>query len=146
MADRTKSDIVIDAAPGRILDVVGDAAAYPQWATGTSIGEVTEAGDSPLRPRRARFTLDTVIRDVYEIEYTWADDGVSWILVSSEMQKAQEGAYRLEPTGGGTRVTYELEVATKIPMLGMLRRKAEHRIVETALTSLKNRVESGSGA
>ncbi|WP_448852353.1 SRPBCC family protein [Corynebacterium sp. 335C] len=147
MADRTKRDIVIEAEPRRILDVIGDAAAYPEWAAGTSAGEVTAPGDAPLRPRRARFTLSTVLTDVFEVEYDWTDDGVSWTLVSSEMQKTQDGAYRLEPAGdGATRVTYELQVATKVPMLGMLRRKAENRIIETALTGLKARVESGAGA
>lgn len=147
MSDRTKRDIIIAAEPERILDVIGDAAAYPEWAAGTSAGEVTLEGDAPLRPRRARFTLSTVLTDDFELEYTWSADGVSWTLVSSEMQKSQEGAYRLEPVGdGSTRVTYELEVATKVPLLGMLRRKAEHRIVETALSGLKSRVESGAGA
>ena len=35
----------------------------------------------------------------------------------------------------------QIDVVTAVPMLGMLRRKAEHRIVDTALKSLKRRVE-----
>ncbi|HJG57157.1 MAG TPA: SRPBCC family protein [Corynebacterium xerosis] len=142
MSDRTQGQILINAPRERILDVIGDVPAYPEWATGTTAAEVTEAGDRPLRPKRAKFTLETVLKDVYELDYEWADDGVSWSLLSSQLQKSQSGRYVLtEADGGATKVLYELEIVTAVPMLGMLRRKAEHRIVDTALKSLKHRVE-----
>ena len=52
-----------------------------------------------------------------------------------------DGSYQLEPVEGGTRVTYQLEVNVSIPMLGMLKRKAEKVIIDTALKELKKRVE-----
>ncbi|GMA89101.1 hypothetical protein GCM10025868_43510 [Angustibacter aerolatus] len=58
------------------------------------------------------------------------------------MLKALDGAY--EPTGpeqGPTTVTYRLAVDVRIPMLGMLKRKAEKNIIDTALKELKKRVE-----
>lgn len=142
MSDRTQGQILINAPRERILDVVGDVNAYPQWATGTTAAEVTEEGDRPLRPKRAKFTLETVLKDVFELEYDWADDGVRWKLLSSQLQKSQSGSYTLsDADGGAVKVVYELELVTAMPMLGMLRRKAEHRIVDTALKSLKRRVE-----
>ena len=39
------------------------------------------------------------------------------------------------------RLPWMAALFTAVPMLGMLRRKAEHRIVDTALKSLKRRVE-----
>ena len=48
----------------------------------------------------------------------------------------------LRSTGTGTDVTYRLMVDLKIPILGMLRRKAEKVIIDTALKGLKKRVES----
>ena len=42
---------------------------------------------------------------------------------------------------GGTTVTYSLAVDLNIPMIGMLRRKAEKVIIDTALKGLKRRVE-----
>ena len=42
---------------------------------------------------------------------------------------------------GGTEVTYQLAVDLKIPMIGMIKRKAEKVIVDTALKELKKRVE-----
>ena len=40
-----------------------------------------------------------------------------------------------------TRVDYELTLDLKIPMIGLLRRKAEKVITDTALKELKKRVE-----
>jgi hypothetical protein len=51
----------------------------------------------------------------------------------------------VEPAGGSTRVTYRLAVDLAIPMIGMLRRKAEKVVIDTALKGLKKRVESGGG-
>jgi hypothetical protein len=61
------------------------------------------------------------------------------------MLKAMEGAYVLRPSGSGTEVTYRLVVDLSIPMIGLLKRKAEKVIVDTALKGLKKRVESTSG-
>ena len=58
------------------------------------------------------------------------------------MLKAMQGAYELQPTSDGTEVTYRLSVDVAIPMIGMLRRKAEKVIIDTAPKGLKKRVES----
>jgi hypothetical protein len=41
-------------------------------------------------------------------------------------------------------VTYQLAVDLTIPMIGMLKRKGEKVIIDTALKGLKQRVESQS--
>ncbi|MET9499574.1 cyclase, partial [Streptomyces sp. NPDC006552] len=48
--------------------------------------------------------------------------------------------------GTGTEVTYSLTVDVKIPMLGMIKRKAEKVIIDRALAGLKKRVESGTSS
>jgi hypothetical protein len=62
------------------------------------------------------------------------------------MLKAMEGSYTLAParssSGEATEVTYRLAVDISIPMIGMLKRKAEKVIIDTALKGLKKRVES----
>ena len=45
-------------------------------------------------------------------------------------------------TGGRTEVTYSITIDLSIPMLGMIKRKAEKVILDTALKELKKRVES----
>ena len=146
MADRTESSITIEAAPADVLAVIADLDAYPQWATGVKRAEVlsTKAG----RPRQARFVVDSgPIKDTYVLTYTWPTGRtgigtVSWSLTEASIISTLDGSYELAADASGcTTVTYRLTVDVKIPMLGMLKRKAERVIIDTALSELKNRVE-----
>jgi hypothetical protein len=105
--------------------------------------EVVDAGTGG-RADRVHFELEaTPIKDSYTLAYDWkGDSAVTWELVEGRMLKAMEGAYLLRPAGAGTEVTYRLAVDLSIPMIGMLRRKAEKVIIDTALKGLKKRVES----
>ena len=145
MADSSTQSLTMQAAPRVIMDVIADFAAYPQWTGAVKTVEVTDAG-SAGRARRVRFGLDAgLIKDSYELQYSWAADGlaVSWDLVSGQMQKSQHGSYTLKPVADGTDVTYSLEVQLTVPLIGLLRRKAERTIMDTALKELRKRVESG---
>lgn len=147
MADQTTSDIVVDAGAGQVMAVIADFDAYPQWATGVKQAQVLAAGPDG-RPEQVRFVLDAApIKDEYVLAYTWdANRSVTWRLVQGRVLKGMEGAYVLEPDGAArTTVTYRLAVEVAIPMIGMLRRKAETVIIDTALKGLKRRVESGGG-
>ena len=142
MAERTESSIRILAGPAAILDVIADLPAYPTWSKGITSVEVLESQDA--RPSRARFVLDAgIIKDSYELAYTWHGlELVTWSLVSAEVLSAMDGQYELTTApDGSTHVSYELTVDLRIPMLGMLKRKAEQVIVETALKGLKTQVE-----
>ena len=143
MPEQTTSSIVIDATPAQVMAVILDFPAYPAWAQGMKSAEVT-AFDSEGRAQRVHFELEaTPIKDSYTLDYTWAPDGrsVSWTLVKGQIQKAQNGSYALVGAVGATTVTYSLAVDLNIPMIGMLRRKAEKVIIDTALKGLKRRVE-----
>ena len=142
---RTTSDIVIDASADEIMDVIADFGAYPSWATGMKTADVVSTG-SDGRAEQVHFVLDaTPIRDEYDLGYVWdGDRTVSWSLVEpGSMLTSMDGAYTLEPAGDAqTRVTYQLAVDVSIPLLGMLKRKAEKVIIDTALKGLKKQVES----
>jgi ribosome-associated toxin RatA of RatAB toxin-antitoxin module len=141
MSDRTEASLQIAAPPQQVLDVIADVASYPQWANGITEAEVLESG-SDGRPARARFRLDAgPVRDEYVIAYTWAADTVSWTLVTADVLSAMDGSYVLTPTDDGSRVEYRLKVDLKMPMLGLLKRKAERAVVDTALKDLRRRVE-----
>ena len=146
MADRTESRITIEAPAAAVLDVIADFDAYPEW-TGAVKHTETLVTDDDGWAEQVRFTLDAgAIKDTYVLGYDWDvdQDGsgtVSWHLVEGQVLKAMEGAYVLRSSGGGTDVTYRLMVDLKIPILGMLRRKAEKVIIDTALNELKKRVE-----
>jgi uncharacterized protein YndB with AHSA1/START domain len=145
MADESTQSITINAAPGDVMSVIADFAAYPQWAGSVKTATVTVDGPDG-RAERVAFKIDAgAIRDEYELAYSWnRDEQVSWKLVKGQMQRAQRGSYTLQSVDGGTQVTYSLSVDLAIPMLGMLKRKAEKVIMDTALKELKKRVESQS--
>ncbi|WP_088289377.1 SRPBCC family protein [Kineosporia sp. A_224] len=146
MADRTESSIVVVAAPGDVLDVIADFDAYPEWTGAVQAADVVEEYEDGWASQ-VRFTLDAgVLKDTYTLAYEWDVDEngtgtVSWNLVEATVLKAMDGSYRLRENGSGTEVTYTLAVDLRVPMLGMLRRKAEKVIIDTALNELKKRVE-----
>ncbi len=143
MADKTAQTIYIDADPETVMDVIADIGSYPQWVKEYKETEVLEADGSGL-PKTARLVLDAaVLKDTMVLAYEWPADrtSVQWSLVSSSLLRALNGAYRLAPKGSGTDVTYELSVDLMIPMIGLLKRKAERRLTDTALKDLKKRVE-----
>jgi hypothetical protein len=82
------------------------------------------------------------VKDDYVLDYTWdGDRKVSWTLVESQLMKRQDGSYTLQDADGGTEVVYAITIDTKMPLLGMMKRRAEKVILDTALKELKKRVE-----
>ncbi|WP_327119388.1 SRPBCC family protein [Streptomyces sp. NBC_01341] len=149
MAEHTSSSITIEAAPADVMGVIADFDRYPEWT-----GEVKEAEilavDDQGRAEQVRLVLDAgAIKDDHVLAYTWNSEyEVGWTLVKSQMLRALDGSYALAPLGEGdrTEVTYRLAVDVKIPLLGMIKRKAEKVIIDRALAGLKKRVESVSKA
>jgi ribosome-associated toxin RatA of RatAB toxin-antitoxin module len=144
MAEHTSSSITIEAAPADVMAVIADFARYPDWT-----GEVKEAEvlatDAQGRAEQVRLVMDAgAIKDDQTLAYTWTGaNEVSWTLVKSQMLRSLDGSYLLKPAGASaTEVTYSLTVDVKIPMLGMIKRKAEKVIIDRALAGLKKRVEA----
>ncbi len=142
MADQSTQSITVDAPAADVMAVIADFPAYPQWVAAAKQVEVEETGDDG-RASRVHFVLDAgAVKDDYVLAYTWdGDRKVSWTLVKGQMQKRQDGSYTLVETDGTTEVTYSITIDLSIPMLGMIKRKAEKVILDTALKELKKRVE-----
>ncbi|WP_037906165.1 SRPBCC family protein [Actinacidiphila yeochonensis] len=145
MAEHTRSSITIEAAPADVMDVIADFGRYPEWTGEVKEAEVLATGANG-RAEQVRLVLDAgAIKDDHTLAYEWTgSDEVRWSLVKSQMLRTLDGSYALRPVDGGTRteVTYQLTVDVKIPMLGMIKRKAEKVIIDRALAGLKKRVES----
>lgn len=146
MAESTTSSIVIRATPKQIMDVIADVAVYPEWTPGVSEVEVLSVfDDEHERVAEARFVMDQAgIRDEHVYVYDWDEhDEVRWHLREpGRMVRDLQGVYATDVVGEDTtEVSYSLHVDVSIPMLGMMRRKAEKVITDTALKGLKRRVE-----
>ncbi|MGI5321878.1 SRPBCC family protein [Actinomadura nitritigenes] len=143
MADRTSSSITIKAAKADVMAVIADLEAYPDWASGIREFTVQETGPDG-RALRGRLTFDGgPFSDTVGLAYTWdGDDRVSWELVEKgAVVTGLHGTYALAEAGGATEVTYELAVDVRVPMIGMVKRKGEKRIIDSALKGLKRRAE-----
>src|SRR3954464_4451013 len=142
MAEQSTQSIVVDAPPSEVMAVIADFPAYPQRVAAAKKVEVVQPGEDD-RPKQAHFVLDAgAVKDDYVLDYTWDDDRkVSWTLVKGQMQRRNDGSYTLVETDDRTEVTYAITIDLSIPMLGMIKRKAEKVILDTALKELKKRVE-----
>jgi ribosome-associated toxin RatA of RatAB toxin-antitoxin module len=137
---QTSSSVDIDAGPDAVMAVIADVEDYPAWVD--SMRSATVLTESEGRPEQVEMVLaHPLFSDTYVLAYDWQADRVSWNLVRGKLLTAMDGSYVLTPKGSGTTVTYTLSVDTTLPMIGLMRRKAEKTIVDGALRGLKRRVE-----
>ncbi|MCU0265847.1 MAG: SRPBCC family protein [Actinomycetia bacterium] len=143
MADQTESTISIAAPAADVMAVIVDFEAYTEWNDEVKLVEVLSVYEDSELPAEVRFILDAgAIKDDYVLEYDWVSDvELRWHLVRGDILKAMDGVYLLSESDGTTQVLYRLAVDVRIPMIGMIKRKAEKVIIDRALKGLKARVE-----
>ncbi len=140
MPGQTSSSVDIDAEPDAVMAVIADLEGYPAWVD--SMRRATVLTEADGRPEQVEMELaHPLFSDTYVLAYDWQPGRVAWHLVRGRLLTAMDGSYALAPKGTGTTVTYTLSVDTTMPMIGLLRRKAEKTIVDGALRGLKRRVE-----
>ncbi|MGE2716407.1 SRPBCC family protein [Mycolicibacterium litorale] len=140
MAITESREVVIEATPDDILDVLYDLESLTEWSSAHQKVEILERDDEG-RPKRSKQVVKIVgVSDEQVLDYTVHDDGVSWTLVSSKQQRAQDGRYTLTPDGDGTRVRFELTVDPTVPLPGFLVKKGAKGLMETATDGLRKRV------
>ena len=140
MAIKESREIVIEAGPEEILDVIADFEAMPEWSGPHQSAEVLETGDDG-RPSQVKMKVKTAgITDEQVVAYTWSGNEVSWTLVSSAQQKSQDGKYILVPKGDNTLVKFEISVDPNVPLPGFVLKRAVKGTMDAATQELRNRV------
>ena len=144
MAERATEQIAIAASPERCFEVALDFERYPEWA-----GDIREVAvverDEEGRGTKVAYRAAAMGRSArYTLEYDLSDapHRLSWKLVEGDIMRVLDGTYTFDPEGDGTLVTYQLEVELVIPIPGFVKRRAEGKIMGTALRELKKHVES----
>ncbi len=140
MAITEARDVTIEATPAEIMDVLVDLESLTEWSSAHQKVEVLERDDEG-RPTKSRQVVKVVgVNDEQVLDYTIHDDGVSWNLVSSKQQRAQQGRYTLTPNGDATDVHFELTVDPVLPLPGFLIKRGARGLMETATDGLRKRV------
>lgn len=145
MSDQATQTIEIAASAERILGVLHDVATYPTWARDLK-GVKIESVDSAGRGREVTFRAAAMGRSTsYTLRYEYSDDPstISWELVRGDIMRQLDGSYVLESLGEDrTRVTYHVSVDLIIPLPSFVKRRAESKIVHTALRELRAHIET----
>jgi ribosome-associated toxin RatA of RatAB toxin-antitoxin module len=140
MAVTETREVVVEATPDEIMDVLFDLESLPEWSSAHQKVEILER-DEQGRPSKSRQVVKIVgVSDEQVLDYTVYDDGVGWTLVSAKQQRGQEARYTLTPEGDSTRVRFELMVDLTVPVPGFLVRKGAKGLMDTATEGLRKRV------
>jgi ribosome-associated toxin RatA of RatAB toxin-antitoxin module len=140
MAVKESREVVIEASPKEILDVVADVEAMPEWSSIHQSAEVLER-DAQGRPQRAKMKVKTTgVTDEIVLTYTWRDDGVRWTQESGKASRNQEGGYTLTTQGDKTRTKFDLALDPLVPLPGFVIKRAMKGIMELNTDGLRKRV------
>jgi ribosome-associated toxin RatA of RatAB toxin-antitoxin module len=139
---------MVQATVEACYGVVIDIAAYPEWVENLKTAEI-QSRDERNRPLTARFEAEGLGRMTsYVLAYdlSEAPHQLAWNLVSGDLTREIEGRYVFhdmteEPGSPLTEVDYELTIDLAVPLPGFVKRRAEDKIVKSALDRFKLRVE-----
>jgi hypothetical protein len=147
MAEQASEHTTIAATPALCWEVATDFEAYPDWARDIKEAEVVHR-DTDGRASVVRFRAAAMGRSTtYLLGYDYGDAPrvLAWRLLEGDITKKLDGRYTFTAGDGDedlTDVDYELTVELVIPLPGFVKRRAETRIMQTALPELKARVEA----
>lgn len=128
-----------------------DIDAYPEWVDGLRTAEILTT-DAEGRPSTARFEaagLGRLTTYVLAYDLHGAPHQLAWNLVKGDLTREIEGRYLFrditeEPGRPLTEVEYELTIDLAVPLPSFVKRRAEDKIVKSALERFKQRVEGSS--
>ena len=151
MPDQATERTTIDASPERVLEAALAFEDYPSWAHDIKETEVVER-DVEGRGTKVRYRAAAMGRSTtYVLGYDYSElpRTLSWQLLESDITRQLDGSYEFAPAegdAGRTEVTYHLPVELVVPLPSFVKRRAETRIVHTALRELKAWVERDAAA
>ena len=143
MADQATETMEIAAPAEKILGVLREFDAYPTWARDLK-GVTVDSRDEEGLGHEVTFRAAAMGRSTgYTLRYEHDDHSLSWELVRGDIMRRLDGSYVLTPGGspGRTLVTYHLAVDLIVPLPGFVKRRAEQKIIHTALRELRAHVE-----
>lgn len=147
MEEEVTERLVIAGTPEHCYAVLTDFERYPEWASDIKAVTVDQRDDegraTVVTYRAAAFGRSTSYTLRYD--YSEAPSRLSWVQIAGDLTRRLDGGYTIEPAGDREAdIRYDLAVELLVPLPGFVKRRAEGRIMGTALHELKARVESAA--
>jgi carbon monoxide dehydrogenase subunit G len=146
MADQATQQMVVGASPQRTWEVLTAFEEYPRWAPDLKSAEIVSRDDDG-RAHEVAFRAAAMGRSTsYTLRYDYGEAPrvLAWRQVRGDITRKLDGSYELAAVEGEperTHVTYHLEVDLILPLPGFVKRRAESRLLTTALRSLRDHLE-----
>ena len=149
MADHAAERTEIDASPEACFAVALDFASYTDWASDIKEVEIVAVDDAG-RGGDVAYRVAAMGRSTsYTLRYSYGSNPLrlSWRLIEGDVMERIDGEYEFVPIGDGSRceVRYYVSIDMLVPLPGFVKRRAEAKILHTAMDDLKKRVESALG-
>ena len=146
MSDHAAERTEIDASPEACFAVAIDFASYTEWASDIKEVEIV-AHDDTGRGGDVAYRVAAMGRSTsYTLRYSYGSNPLrmSWRLIEGDVTQRIDGEYEFVPIGDGSRceVRYYVSIDMLVPLPGFVKRRAEAKILHTAMDDLKKRVES----
>lgn len=151
MVDQATERTTIMASPERCFEAATDFEQYPRWARDVKQASIV-ARDRDGRAVDVEYQVTAMGRSTtYTLRYFYGTDPLrlAWRLQRGDATSRLDGEYTFVPVPGETDTTdvsYQLAVELSIPLPGFVKRRAESRIMNTALAELKAYVEAAARA
>lgn len=123
-----RHSVEIDVSPERVYDLLIDFPSYPSFVPNQVSARILDTGTDTWR---VEFQLSVAKRLTYTLDLVGIPGrSLRWSHVSGDMVSENQGGWTLEPTdGGGTRATYEIDVALQ----GFVPRSVSRLLIERTL-------------
>lgn len=151
VVDQATQRTTIMASPERCFDAAIDFEQYPRWAQDIKAARIV-ARDRDGRAVDVEYRVTAMGRSTtYTLRYFYGSDPLrlAWRLKRGDATTRLDGEYTFVAVPGEsdtTEVSYQLAVELAVPLPGFVKRRAESRIMQTALEELKAYVEAGAGS
>ena len=148
MSDQAAERTEIDASPEACFAVALDFERYTEWATDVKEVNIV-AHDDNGRGGDVSYRVAAMGRSTsYTLRYSYGSNPLrlSWRLIEGDVMERIDGEYEFVSIGDGSacEVRYYVSVDMLVPLPGFVKRRAEAKILHTAMDDLKKRVESAS--
>lgn len=145
MSDQAAERTEIEASPEACFAVATNFADYVAWASDIKEVEII-ATDDTGRGGDVAFRVAAMGRSTrYTLRYSYGSNPLrmSWRLIEGDVMERIDGEYEFVPIDGGERceVRYYVSVDMLVPLPGFVKRRAEAKILHTAIEDLKRQVE-----